>query len=131
MQNTYVSEEERLLAQLEIIRKQKMIEEKEIKLREFEDKRNSISYKIRLLCILSNFQQRYHTLNENIKKLVFVEIKNFCEIDIDESFKTIVKNLNDINFDWTKLSIYIDYDGCKRLIEMFDNSGAFSVLHLN
>jgi hypothetical protein len=131
MQNTYISEEERLLAQLDIIRKQKIIEEKELKLKEFEDKRNSISYKIRLLCILSNFQQRYHTLNENIKKLVFVEIKNFCEIDIDESFKTITKNLNDINFDWTKLSIYIDYDGCKRLIEMFDNSGAFSVLHLN
>ena len=27
--------------------------------------------------------------------------------------------------------IYIDSDGCKRLIEMFDSSGAFSVLHLN
>ena len=131
MQNTYISEEERLLAQLDIIRKQKILEEKELKLKEFEDKRNSISYKIRLLCILSNFQQRYHTLNENIKKLVFAEIKNFCEIDIDESFKAITRNLNDINFDWTKLSIYIDHDGCKRLIEMFDGSGAFSVLHLN
>jgi len=131
MQNTYISEEERLLAQLDIIRKQKIIEEKELKLKEFEDKRNSISYKIRLLCILSNFQQRYHTLNENIKKLVFLEIKNFCEIDIDESFKAITKNLNDINFDWTKLSIYIESDGCKRLVEMFDSSGAFSVLHLN
>jgi hypothetical protein len=131
MQNTYISEEERLLAQLDIIRKQKIIEEKEIKLKEFEDKRNTISYKIRLLCILSNFQQRYQILNENIKKLVFLEIKNFCEIDIDESFKTVAKNLTDINFDWTKLSIYIEYDGCKRLIEMFDSSGAFSVLHLN
>jgi hypothetical protein len=74
---------------------------------------------------------RSHALNENIKKLVFIEIKNFCEIDIDEPFKSITKSLNDINFDWTKLSIYIDYDGCKRLIEMFDSSGAFSVLHLN
>ena len=96
-------EEERLLAQLDIIRKQKILEEKELKLKEFEDKRNSISYKIRLLCILSNFQQRYNTLNENIKKLVFAEIKNFCEIDIDESFKAITRNLNDINFDWIKL----------------------------
>ena len=127
MQTYFVSEEDRLLAQLETIRKEKLENEKNQKLKESELKRFHITEKIKLIFYLNSFQLKYNQLNESLKMIVFKEIKNFVEIDPDESFKVIVATITEVAFDWTKLAIYIDYDGCKRLIKMFDKIGAFSV----
>jgi predicted AAA+ superfamily ATPase len=131
MQQPYLTEEERLLIQLENIRKQKIENEKQEILAKTDSKRYEITSKIRALLSLSNFQQRYSVLNESIKKIIFQEIKLFCEIDPDEQFKTIMKTITDMNFDWLKLSVYIDNEGCKRLVQMFDRTGAFSVEEIN
>ena len=69
--------------------------------------------------------------NEVIKKAVFQEIKSFWEIDPDEVFKNIAKSIIDYNFDWIKLNAYIGHEGCNRLIDMFDRTGAFSVEEIN
>jgi hypothetical protein len=131
MENIYLSEEQKLIIQLENIRKQKIENEKQEVLKKTEAKRNEITNKIRLLFVLSIFQQKYVLLNDNIKKTVFQEIKSFCEIDPDESFKNITKTITDFNFDWIKLSVYVGYEGCNRLINMFDRTGAFSVEEIN
>ena len=131
MENTYLTEEQRLLIQLENIRKQKIESEKNEVLKKTEAKRYEITNKIRLLLVLSNFQQKYSTLNDVIKKAVFQEIKSFWEIDPDEVFKNIAKSITDYNFDWLKLSAYIGHEGCNRLIDMFDRTGAFSVEEIN
>jgi len=131
MENTYLTEEQRLLIQLENIRKQKIENEKIELLNKTQIKRCEISNKIRLLLVLSNFQQKYSTLNDVIKKAVFQEIKSFWEIDPDEVFKNIAKSITDYNFDWLKLNAYIGHEGCNRLIDMFDRTGAFSVEEIN
>jgi hypothetical protein len=131
MQTHFVSEEERLLAQLETIRKEKLENEKNQKLKESELKRFHITEKIKLIFYLNSFQLKYNQLNESLKMIVFKEIKNFVEIDPDESFKAIVATITEVSFDWTKLATYVDYDGCKRLIKMFDKIGAFSVDQIN
>jgi len=131
MENTYLTEEQRLLIQLENIRKQKIENEKQEILKKTEAKRYEITNKIRLLLVLSNFQQKYVTLNDSIKKAVFQEIKSFCEIDPDEIFKNITKTITDYNFDWNKLCVYVGHEGCNRLIDMFDRTGAFSVEEIN
>jgi len=131
MQQTILTEEETLLMQLENIRKLKIEKEKQELLLKTANQRHEITNKIRALLLLSNFQQRYVVLNEPIKKLIFQEIKLFCEIDSDESFRHIMKNINDVNFDWLKLILYIDNEGCRRLINMFDKTSAFSVEEIN
>jgi hypothetical protein len=108
-----------------------MENEKNQKLKESELKRFHITEKIKLIFYLNSFQLKYSQLNESLKMIVFKEIKNFVEIDPDESFKVIVATITEVAFDWTKLAIYIDYDGCKRLIKMFDKIGAFSVDQVN
>jgi hypothetical protein len=125
--NHFISEEERLLAQLETIRKDKIENEKNQKLKETELKRFHITEKIKLIFYLNSFQVKYSQLNESLKNIVFKEIKSFVEIDPDESFKLIVATITEIAFDWNKLATYIDYDGCKHLIKMFNNVGAFNV----
>ena len=125
--NNFVSEEERLLSQLETIRKEKLENEKNQKLKETELKRFHITEKIKLIFYLNSFQVKYSQLNENLKPIVFKEIKNFVEIDPDENFKIIVATITEIAFDWNKLATYVDYEGCKRLIKMFDKIGAFTV----
>ena len=125
--NNFVSEEERLLAQLETIRKDKLENEKNQKLKETELKRFHITEKIKLIFYLNSFQQKYILLNDSLKTIVFKEIKNFVEIDPDEGFKLIVATISDMSFDWNKLATYIEYDGCKRLVKMFNNIGAFNV----
>ena len=57
--NNFVSEEERLLAQLETIRKDKLENEKNQKLKETELKRFHITEKIKLIFYLNSFQQKY------------------------------------------------------------------------
>lgn len=131
MENIYLSEEQKLIIQLENIRKQKIENEKQEVLKKTEAKRDEITNKIRLLFVLSIFQQKYVLLNDSIKKTVFQEIKSFCEIDPDESFKNITKTITDFNFDWLKLSVYVGHEGCNRLINMFDRTGAFSVEEIN
>jgi len=129
--NNFVSEEERLLAQLETIRKDKLENEKNQKLKETELKRFHITEKIKLIFYLNSFQVKYSQLNETLKPIVFKEIKSFVEIDPDENFKLIVATITEIAFDWNKLAIYIEYDGCKRLVKMFNNIGAFNVDQIN
>ena len=129
--NNFVSEEERLLAQLETIRKDKLENEKNQKLKETELKRFHITEKIKLIFYLNSFQVKYSQLNETLKNIVFKEIKSFVEIDPDENFKLIVATITEIAFDWNKLAIYIEYDGCKRLVKMFNNIGAFNVDQIN
>lgn len=131
MENIYLTEEQKLLIQLENIRKQKIENEKLEVLKKTEARRLEITNKIRLLFVLSIFQQKYVLLNDVIKKTVFQEIKSFCEIDPDESFKNITKTITDFNFDWLKLSVYVGHEGCNRLINMFDRTGAFSVEEIN
>ena len=129
--NHFGSEEERLLAQLETIRKDKIENEKNQKLKETELKRFHITEKIKLIFYLNSFQVKYSQLNESLKNIVFKEIKSFVEIDPDESFKLIVATITEVAFDWNKLATYVDYDGCKRLIKMFNNVGAFNVEQIN
>jgi len=129
--NNFVSEEERLLAQLETIRKDKLENEKNQKLKETELKRFHITEKIKLIFYLNSFQVKYSQLNETLKPIVFKELKSIVEIDPDENFKLIVATITEIAFDWNKLAIYIEYDGCKRLVKMFNNIGAFNVDQIN
>jgi hypothetical protein len=125
--NHYASEEERLLSQLETIRKDKLENEKNQKLKETELKRFHITEKIKLIFYLNSFQVKYSQLNDSLKPIVFKEIKSFVEIDPDENFKLNVATITEVTFDWNKLATCIDYDGCKRLIKMFNNIGAFNV----